>query len=184
MINETLFLKFKEKAEAVNADVHRFLKKEEAIDFIIDFFKKESSQDTYSIWVDSGFLSAEERKLITEDISKLSFDVTRELAVKAKVGISQMDWAIATTGTLIKNVSKPEERLVSLLPEIHIAIVDTSKIVADLSTCLSKLNVNEIPFLFLVTGPSRTADIERVLTIGVHGPKRLIIVFVDNFGEE
>lgn len=184
MINDTLFLKFKERAEAISAEVHRFSKKDDAIGFIIDLIKKEAPADANSLWADSGLLTVEDRRSITERVSNLSFDVTRELAAKAKIGISQMDWAIAATGTLAQDASKPQQRLVSMLSEMHIAIVHTSRIVIDLPSALSNLDVNKMPFLAFVTGPSRTADIERVLTIGVHGPERLIIVFVDNIGEE
>lgn len=180
MINETLFLKFKERAEAINAEVHRFSNKGEAIGFIIDFLKKEGTQNTYSLWADSNFLNAEDRRFISERVSRLSFDITRELSAKASIGISQMDWAIANTGTLAQNSTSVEKRLVSMLSEIHIAIIHTSKILIDLPSVLSKFDVKEMPFLAFITGPSRTADIERVLTIGVHGPERLIIVFIDN----
>ncbi len=180
MINETLFLKFKEKAEAINAEVHRFSKKEEAINFIIDFLKKEGAQDAYYLWADSQFLNIENKKSISEKLSNLSFDISRELAANARIGISQMDFAIANTGTLMHDASQVEQRLVSMLSEIHIAIIETSKIIPDLSSALSNVGVKKQPFLAFITGPSRTADIERVLTIGVHGPERLIIVFVDN----
>jgi hypothetical protein len=49
-------------------------------------------------------------------------------------------------------------------------------------TLLGKVHPEDCAYLAMITGPSRTADIERVLTIGVHGPERLVIVFVDEMG--
>jgi L-lactate dehydrogenase complex protein LldG len=107
------------------------------------------------------------------------FDVTREAAAAAKVGISEMEWAIADTGTLVQDAAAAERRLVSTLPEIHIAMVATDSIQPDLPSVLARINPRQTAYLSMITGPSRTADIERVLTIGVHGPERVVIVCVD-----
>jgi L-lactate dehydrogenase complex protein LldG len=53
-----------------------------------------------------------------------------------------------------------------------------------MSALLTRINPAECGYLAMITGPSRTADIERVLTIGVHGPERLIIIAVDELGGE
>jgi L-lactate dehydrogenase complex protein LldG len=112
----------------------------------------------------------------------LKFEVTRELASQARFGISQMEWALADTGSLAQNATAIEQRLVSSLPTIHIALVPTSGILPDMPTLLTKVKPSDCAYLAMITGPSRTADIERVLTIGVHGPERLVIVFVDELG--
>ncbi len=109
----------------------------------------------------------------------LRFDVTRELAAQAKAGISQFEWAAAGTGTLLQDATAVDQRLVSSLPLLHIAMVPAARIVADVPTALAKFDPKQCGYLAAITGPSRTADIERVLTIGVHGPERLVIVFVD-----
>jgi L-lactate dehydrogenase complex protein LldG len=71
---------------------------------------------------------------------------------------------------------------VSSLPSIHIALVPTNGILPDMPSLLSLVHPKDCAYLAMITGPSRTADIERVLTIGVHGPDRLIIIFVDELG--
>jgi L-lactate dehydrogenase complex protein LldG len=93
-----------------------------------------------------------------------------------------MQWALADTGTLVQDSTAVEQRLVSSLTTIHIAIVPISGILADMPTLLTRLHPDKSAYIAMITGPSRTADIERVLTIGVHGPERLIIVFVDDMG--
>ena len=76
-----------------------------------------------------------------------------------------------------------ERRLVSTLPVIHVAVVPTERHPArhGVGAC-ARLNPAQSGYISMITGPSRTADIERVLTIGVHGPSRLVIVFVDELG--
>jgi L-lactate dehydrogenase complex protein LldG len=110
----------------------------------------------------------------------LTFAVTRDLAADAKVGISQMEWALANTGTLVQSADEVDKRLVSTLPLLHIAVVSTAGLLPDLPAVLSRVDPRKSSYIAFITGPSRTADIERVLTIGVHGPERLIIVMVDD----
>ena len=100
----------------------------------------------------------------------------------SKIGISQLEWAIADTGTLVTDASPVERRLVSTLPVIHVAVVATDSLQPDMPAALARIHPNQCGYISMITGPSRTADIERVLTIGVHGPSRLVIVFVDELG--
>ncbi|HEX5601397.1 MAG TPA: LUD domain-containing protein, partial [Pyrinomonadaceae bacterium] len=66
---------------------------------------------------------------------------------------------------------------VSLVPPVHIAIVNASSIVETLSDALALLQKKEIsPAITFITGPSRTADIELTLAIGVHGPQELYVI--------
>jgi L-lactate dehydrogenase complex protein LldG len=60
-----------------------------------------------------------------------------------------------------------------------VALVGTGQLLPDLAAVLGRIQPSKAGYLAMITGPSRTADIERVLTIGVHGPLRLIVVFVD-----
>jgi L-lactate dehydrogenase complex protein LldG len=94
------------------------------------------------------------------------------------VGITTAQAAIAETGTLVLDSTKERHRLVSLVPPVHIAIVRASTIcetVADALTLLRK--EHEIsPAVTFITGPSRTADIELTLTVGVHGPQELYVI--------
>ena len=106
--------------------------------------------------------------------------MTRELAAESKVAVSEVDAAIADTGTLMVDATAVEHRLVSTLTEIHVAVLRTSRIKPNLQALVDEMGAPKGAYLSLITGPSRTADIERVLTIGVHGPRRLIVVCVDD----
>jgi len=94
------------------------------------------------------------------------------------VGITTAQAAIAETGTLVLDSAHERNRLVSLVPPVHIAIVSASKICETVGDALTLLRKeNEIsPAVTFITGPSRTADIELTLTVGVHGPQELHVI--------
>ncbi len=93
------------------------------------------------------------------------------------VGISTAQAAIAETGTLVLDSACERHRLVSLVPPVHIAIINASSIVETLADALALLQKKEIsPAITFITGPSRTADIELTLAIGVHGPQELYVI--------
>lgn len=181
-----MFNEFKTRAEAVSAEVFRVGTKAAALDFLLGFLQRENiadQPDSYAVWAACPFLDGFDREALARQLPGLRFDVTRQTAAQAKAGISQMEWAAAATGTLLQDATAVEQRLVSSLPLIHIALIPTHKIVADMPSALAKLDPRRAAYISAITGPSRTADIERVLTIGVHGPERLVIVCVDELGE-
>jgi L-lactate dehydrogenase complex protein LldG len=94
------------------------------------------------------------------------------------VGISTAQAAIAETGTLILDTARERHRLLSLVPPAHIAIVAASTIRETLSDGLALLQSGDeiSPAVTFITGPSRTADIELTLAIGVHGPQELYVI--------
>jgi L-lactate dehydrogenase complex protein LldG len=180
-----MFEQFKTRAEAVSAEVHRFSTKTRALDFILHFLLNEGVSDgsnSYAIWSECRFLNGVDKRQLSDQVPGLRFDITRKLAAESRIGITQMDWAIANTGTLVQDSTPVEQRMASSLVFIHIALIATDGLLADMPSLLMKLKPKESGYISMITGPSRTADIERVLTIGVHGPERLIIVFVDELG--
>ena len=140
-----------------------------------------SALQNTAVWANSHFLAAPELHDLTHRFPNLTFDVTRESAAAATVGITEVEWAISDTGTLVTDATAVERRLASTLPETHIAIVPTSGIEPDMAAVFTRIHPRQSGYISMITGPSRTADIERVLTIGVHGPKRLVVVFVDDW---
>jgi L-lactate dehydrogenase complex protein LldG len=181
----TLFDTFKTRAEAVNAEVHRLATKAEALDFIQALMRTENVADVYqrrAVWLNGSLLDGVDRQRLAEQTPGLTFDVTRDAAEASKIGISQLEWAISDTGTLVTDAAPVERRLASALPEIHVAVVATDAIQPDMPAALARIHPDQSGYISMITGPSRTADIERVLTIGVHGPSRLVIVFVDELG--
>ena len=96
------------------------------------------------------------------------------------VGVSAAQYAIADTGTLVLESNAEKHRLVSLVPPVHIAVVSADKICSSLAEALAKVNEGSelSPAVTMITGPSRTADIELTLTIGVHGPQELYVIAI------
>ena len=98
-----------------------------------------------------------------------------------EVGITTAQAGIAETGTLVLDSSRERNRLVSVVPPVHIAIVAASRIYTTLAEVLALLQSGKelSPAITFITGPSRTADIELTLTVGVHGPKELYVIIDD-----
>lgn len=96
------------------------------------------------------------------------------------VGISTAQAAIAETGTLVLESKSERHRLVSLVPPVHIAIIEATSICLTLGEALTAFHGGEpaevSPTITFITGPSRTADIELTLAIGVHGPQELYVI--------
>ena len=99
-----------------------------------------------------------------------------------KVGVTGSYCALAETGTLVLLSGESWHATTSLLPETHIAVVSTSRIVIAMEDVweLLRAETDELPRqVNFVSGPSRTADIEMTLVYGAHGPFRVHIVLVD-----
>ena len=109
-------------------------------------------------------------------------DLIRAAASRVGAGITGAEYALAETGTLVMFSSAAESRLISLLPPAHIAVVRTASLLANLDELLAKLPdpAAQSSAMVLITGPSRTADIEQILIRGVHGPGEVHVVLVDS----
>jgi L-lactate dehydrogenase complex protein LldG len=97
--------------------------------------------------------------------------------------VTWADRAIAETGTLVIDSGSEDLRIATMLSEIHIAIIKSSRILseaADLSGYLLEKMKSPPGYMAFITGASRTADIERVLAIGVHGPQELHILVMED----
>ena len=108
---------------------------------------------------------------------------TAEL-LDADVGITTAQLGIAETGTLVLTSDDERHRLVSLLPPLHIAVLPRSRLVDNLEDALAAV-ARDAPAdmsraVTFITGPSRTADIELTLVVGVHGPRQLTVIVLAN----
>jgi L-lactate dehydrogenase complex protein LldG len=104
----------------------------------------------------------------------------RAALFSAEAGISTAQHAIAETGSLVLLSSEEQHRLVSLVPPLHIALVRTTDLLPTMAEGLRRAAASgPASTITWITGPSRTADIELTLVVGVHGPRALHVVFVD-----
>jgi L-lactate utilization protein LutC len=104
------------------------------------------------------------------------------VAFAAELGITSADWAVAETGTLALCSNPGQGRVVSLLPKTYLAIIEPSQIVPDLFDLFARLEEQKhnLPSnVTLVTGPSKTGDIELKLTTGVHGPGDVHVLVIE-----
>lgn len=113
-------------------------------------------------------------------VSDLEATTAREPFFAADIGISGVDYLIAETGSVVVLAKPSEPRSVSLLPPVHIAVAERSQLLPDLFDLFARLNPAEMPSaLAVITGPSKTGDIELRLVTGVHGPGEVHVVLID-----
>jgi L-lactate dehydrogenase complex protein LldG len=102
---------------------------------------------------------------------------------EANASITTCEALIARTGSILMSSAQESGRTVSVYAPVHICIAYTNQLVYDIKEGLEVLSVkykNRIPsFITMATGPSRTADIEKTLVVGVHGPKDVYVFLVD-----
>jgi L-lactate dehydrogenase complex protein LldG len=118
--------------------------------------------------------------------------ITNDLAVEAvvnadpaylfasDVGITGAQYAIAETGTLVLESDAERHRLTSLVPPVHICILEAGNIRQTLGEILEIIQSDLSRTVTFITGASRTSDIELTLAIGVHGPRELHVVIIDD----
>ena len=99
------------------------------------------------------------------------------------IGLTMADFGIAETGTLVIDSSSEEVRLATMISEVHVAVLPKDRIRAsafELESDLSRILGASPNYAAFITGASRTADIERVLALGVHGPLELHILVLED----
>lgn len=111
----------------------------------------------------------------------------REECLQAEVGITGVDFALSETGSLVLSSMTEGSQLASLAPPVHVALYRRSQLVASLDEVLERLPVSRNPdqatpgrSVVFVTGTSRTADIEQILIRGVHGPREVHAILVED----
>jgi len=104
------------------------------------------------------------------------------LAAQAELGVTGADWGIALSGTIVTNSSPQRGRAVSLLPPRHLTFIEASKLRNNLFEVLEELSALGLPpsAIEMISGPSRTSDIEMDLSIGVHGPIEVYVVVIQS----
>ena len=109
--------------------------------------------------------------------------VQREIMARADLVISGADYAIAETGTIGMVAGPHNPRTATLLPPVHIAILDPVNLVPSMADLVARFKSEhlrdgrlDISSLTFITGPSRTGDIEQTLSVGVHGPGEVHVI--------
>ena len=163
---QDLVARFSQEVEAVGGHAYR-VRPEELPQRLIEFLKEREVGEVMT-WDSIPPLNQ-------SSLAEAGVRLERSPNATLRVGMTGALSAIAQTGTLVIPAGKGRPLSTSLLPEIHIAIIRTSQIVWSLEEALQNREVRGASAIALVSGPSRTADIEMTLTIGVHGPKGLFV---------
>ena len=132
---------------------------------------------------------SEIRTLLT-DLSIPKLEVSRSTAKtdleKVSAGITGCDALIAQTGSVLLTAKSGGGRAMSVLPVHHVVIATSSQLLADLPGAFELMEQKYAPnfpsFMTFITGPSRTGDIERVLVLGAHGPRKLTVILLGGEG--
>lgn len=177
-----LYEKFKSQLEILSGECFRVKTAKEAGELVCKVMTEKGIKNV-ALLNSSISLKGDLANQIGEAGITVYIDHFREVTPGADAGITQVNYAIAELGTLVQAGadSNVDDRLCSTLIPIHIALVSTSTLIPTLVETMATLHqLPQLPgFVGFITGPSRTSDIERVLTIGVHGPKQLVVIFVD-----
>jgi L-lactate dehydrogenase complex protein LldG len=125
---------------------------------------------------------------LAEELRRANIELAaedREGFFAADLAVSGVDYLVAETGSVVL-VSRPDQpRSLSLLPPVHVAVAERSQVLPDLFDLFAagRWPAQELPSgLTLITGPSKTGDIELRLVTGVHGPGAIHVVLVDAAG--
>ncbi len=176
-----LFPEFEERAKAVSAEVFRVATLAEAREAILRVV--EAAGVKKAVVVESPLQRAAG---VTEALRARGIDVYTEpdeIAVHADtadIGISGVEFGVAETGSVFQEGTAIATRLVTILPPLHVVFLPSANIVPGITEAFEIIAENFARgYIGFITGPSRTADIERVLTIGVHGPSRFAVIAVD-----
>ncbi len=182
-----LYESFKSKVEVLSGECFRVKTSNEAAELVCKVMKEKGIENVALLNSPISLKGKFEEQIGEAGITVYT-DRFREVTPDAHAGITQVNYAIAELGTLVQAAADAnvDDRLCSTLIPIHIALVSTSTMIPTLAETMAILHrLPRLPgFVGFITGPSRTSDIERVLTVGVHGPKQLIVVFVDEQVEE
>ncbi len=124
-----------------------------------------------------------EDKLIEAVAGQLSERIVKTDLAGCDVSITGCEYLVARTGSIVMSAAQPGGRTTSVYAPIHICIAFTNQLVYDLKDALQAAKEkygNQLPSLItFATGPSRTADIEKTLVVGVHGPKEVYLFLVE-----
>lgn len=135
-------------------------------------------------------VASSDSELVRKVLARVSADAeVLENAAAAELfecdmGVTGAQWAVAETGTLVLEAESERHRLASLVPPVHVALVEAGQVRQTLGEVLHAVSKKGREALSrtitFVTGPSRTSDIELTLAIGVHGPGELYVIIIED----
>lgn len=176
-----LFPEFEKRATGAAAEVFRVKTAVEAQEIVANLVKFTNAKKV--VIADSPLQQAAGINKKIESMGVTVYTDVEDIsehAESADIGISTVEFAIAESGSVCMDGYAFESRLVSMLPPLHIVFMNSNNVVLGITEAFEIISkVYDNGYISFITGPSRTSDIERVLTIGVHGPSRFVVIAID-----
>ena len=182
--SEDLVARFAAEVERVKGQVHRAENAIKALDFVRDLLVAHRVQRVV-MW-DEAHLPLRGLPALLSALDIAHVHGSSAAIAEAEAGITGADWALAATGTLVLSAGPGRPRMASLLPPLHIALLTEDRILPRLEDYLAAQRATRYSVfryssnVTLITGSSRTSDIEMHPVFGVHGPLELHIVLIKN----
>lgn len=146
-----------------------------------DFTRQFNALVTAQNWDKIYCLEDEVRKLLGESVSA---DSNACGLAGCNTSVTGCEYLVARTGSIVMSAAQLSGRNTSVYAPVHVCVAYTSQLVYDVKDALEGMKEkygNKIPSLItFATGPSRTADIEKTLVVGVHGPKEVFVFLIDD----
>lgn len=190
---EILVDRFAETAQLRNWNLFRTASSEEAVSYIVEVARAQSGgqvsrsdQPALSqLPLDDALGSLGIRSVVVKRDDQHTEESLRQQIVGSGVGVTGADYAVAETGSVVVLPRQGLSRLVSLVPPVHVAVVRPQDVVSSLDDFFLFRRVEYHrnggdmgSYVNFITGPSRTADIEMKLVVGVHGPREVHLVLL------
>ena len=172
-LNESLSLEFKTNLETIGGNVFICKTKNDVINQIRQVCTEKNQDNIFCI-------DPELKSLISSEITVNSDE---ESFAGISIGLTGCEFLVAHLGSVLVSSAQISGRRMNVFPETHIVVAHETQLTDYLDNALEKMRnkyKNELPSLISnITGPSRTADIEKTLVMGMHGPKSLIVIIAE-----
>lgn len=172
------------RATELGAAVHAVGGGDEAVALVVDLFRSTGSLKV-AVSPDLGELRGPVVDALERAGAELVHGDTAADLASADVGVTRAVAGIAETGSIVVAGNESVPRLSSMLPLIHIALLESSALVPSLDEAgeyLRRVSLaprgEQLRYVSFVSGPSRTSDVEKTLTVGVHGPGQLHVILL------
>jgi len=177
-----LFERFVEELKRVQGEGHRFRTLDDAKRFLSALHYEIGAPGT--ILADNPTCRLLGEAVPAEKVEILDPAMDRQRLAAIPLAVLPAEFLLADTGTVVLHPRSHAERLICYLPEVAVVVAGPGTLVAHLSDVWDRItarasDVGVREEMLLVTGPSRTADIEKKLVLGAHGPKRLVVLLVE-----
>jgi len=172
---------YKERATPLSIECHIVNSMPSASEILDNISKEVPSARKISM--PSQFLTdvCKHSKDFAKNLETLSLsDIDKHDLSKVEISLTTCHALVARTASVIVRTDETNSRMITALPTTHIVLAKSSQIVLTLQDAFDNLSNSAASIVSVINGPSRTADIEKILVLGAHGPKRLVVIILED----